>query len=118
VPDEVATGRAGRFGLGQAVAVELVAMAVAIGFYLLPLAEAYAVAAAAVLLLLVVIGRFGGRWWYEVLGGWLQLHSRRGAGSRAALVARPAGPYWAELAALAPQLEMRTVVDRNEAHLQ
>jgi len=28
-------------------------------------------------------------------------------------VARPAGPYWAELAALAPQLEMRTVVDRN-----
>lgn len=113
MPDEVATGRAGRFGLGQAVAVELVVMAVAIAFYLLPLADAYLIAAAAILPLLIVVGRFGGRWWYEVLGGWLQLHSRRSARSRAALVARPSGPYWAELATLAPQLEVRSVVDRN-----
>jgi type VII secretion protein EccE len=109
----MATSRAGRFGLGQAVAVELVVMVVVAAAYALPAQLAAVTVVSAVLLLLLVIGRFGGRWWYEVVFGWMQLHERRASRNRAALTARSAGPYWAEFASLAPHLVVRTVTDRN-----
>jgi len=109
----MAMNRAGRFGLGQAVAVELAAMAVAAAVYALPAYPAVLVSLGSVPLLLLVVGRYRGRWWYEAVGGWVRLHERRGVRSRAALGARSAGPYWAELAALAPHLAVRTVIDRN-----
>jgi type VII secretion protein EccE len=95
------------------MAVELALMAVATAVFVAPSPVAVAAGVTAVPVLLLVVGRYRGRWWYEVLAGWLQLRERRSAGSRAATSARSAGPYWAELAALAPHLVVRTVTERN-----
>ncbi len=110
MPNAVATGRvAGQFGATQLVAVEVAIIAVATSIYALPLIVALATTATAVVLLMTTVGRYHGRWGYEVLTAWLRVRRRRLTGSRAA---RRAGPYRAELAALAPHLTIQTAAAR------
>jgi type VII secretion protein EccE len=113
VPGQVAFARSGRFGSGQYVAVELAVMVAAGAIYSLPVLPAAAVTAGAVILVLPVIGRYGGRFWYEIAGAWLALRARREHGARAARRVQADGPYRSELAALAPGLSVRTVSDHQ-----
>jgi type VII secretion protein EccE len=115
VPKPKAPRRAGRLGLVQVMSLELVALAAAATIFAFPSVPLAATGVASAVLLLPVVARYRDRWWYEAVGAWLALRGRRSDGARAAVRARAAGPYWPDLATLAPRLVLRTVSHRERS---
>jgi len=111
MPEPLVERAAGRPGMVQLVALECVALAVAVAAYLFGSVSGAVPAAAAALALLVVFGRPGGRWAYEDLAARYLLGRRRRGASRA--VAGGLGHRYAALTTLAPGLSIVTASDRG-----
>jgi type VII secretion protein EccE len=84
-------------------------MVAAGAFYASPVLPAATVTLGAAILVLPVVGRYRGRFWYEIAAAWLALRQRREHSARVARRVQAAGPDATELAALAPGLSVRTV---------
>jgi type VII secretion protein EccE len=113
VPRQVRPPRAGRVGTAQIVAAEVGVLAAVAATYALPPALALPVVGLAIAGMLVVIGRYRGRWWYEVGAAVVQLRRRQ---ARAHTVHRAsAGDVWGELSKVAPEVTIAQVEQRNIA---
>jgi type VII secretion protein EccE len=112
VPRKVRPPRAGRLGTAQVVAAEIGLLAVIGAGYALPPALALPVAVVVVAGTLVVVGRYRGRWWYELGAAVIQLR-RRQALSRAAPQDSTATSEWRELCRVAPDVTISHVEHRN-----
>jgi type VII secretion protein EccE len=112
VPRKVRPPRAGRLGTAQVVAAEIGLLAVIGAGYALPPALALPVAVVVVAGTLVVVGRYRGRWWYELGAAVMQLR-RRQALARAAPQDSAATSEWRELCRVAPDVTISQVEHRN-----
>lgn len=104
-------GGPGRLGRVQLVALELAVVAVGAAVFADRPVALLATGLAAVVLLAVTFGRSRRRWVYESFAARRRLRQRRHAAALA--LRRPGGP--GPLAALAPTLTVRAVVDRGTA---
>jgi len=98
-------------GTAQIVAAEAGLLGVAGAAYALPPALALPAVVVIVAAMLVVVGRYRGRWWYEVGGAVMRLRRRRAV---AGTVHRTsAGDDWGELSKIAPEITIDQIQHRN-----
>ncbi len=104
--------RSGRVGRAQLIAAQAGLLGVAGAVYALPPGWIMPAVIAVGGAVLAVVGRYRGRWWYEVAGAVMQLR-RRQALAYAVTPDPAAGQEWGELSRVSPGLTIGHVEHRN-----
>jgi type VII secretion protein EccE len=111
VPRQVRPRRAGRVDTAQIVAAEAGLLAAAGAAYVLPPVLALPVVGFTLAAMLVVVGRYRGRWWYEV--GAAVMHLRRRQALARTVHRASADDVWGELAKITPEVAITQIELRN-----